>query len=388
MTAPATRPALQLLAAAWLAWLAAPALADDAPSTQAEAEERLDGLRRDIQALQEQLAQSRAAHQARQEELRALDLAIQETTRAVRTLDERRAQHELRLADLEQERTAELLRMSEREAELAAQLVATYRLARQSRLKLVLNQDDPVRVARLLAYYEHINRAQVDQIGVLRATLQRLETLLASIDREVAQIDTLRAQETETLNTRQAQRQDREALLKDLDRQIGSGEERLAELERDREDLERLIERLANALADIPSDLGGESSLTARKGQLPMPVGARVRHAFGQRRAADLRWQGWLLDAPSGAEVRSVAYGRVAFADWFRGYGLMMIIDHGQGFMSLYGYNESLLWDVGDWVESGATIATVGSGPSGEQGLYFELRRDGKAIDPAAWISR
>ncbi len=119
-----------------------------------------------------------------------------------------------------------------------------------------------------------------------------------------------------------------------------------------------------------------------------MPLQGRVLHAFGQARGSGLRWQGWLIEAESGAEVRAIAYGRVAYADWLRGYGLLMIIDHGDGFMSLYGNNESLLFEPGDWVQPGASIGTVGSDPGAGQGLYFELRSDGRALDPAAWVRR
>ena len=119
-----------------------------------------------------------------------------------------------------------------------------------------------------------------------------------------------------------------------------------------------------------------------------MPVAGPVRHAFGQTRAGGMRWQGWLIGSDPGSEVRSIAYGRVAFADWLRGYGLLIIIDHGQGFMSLYGQNESLLHEAGTWVENGEPISVVGSNPGDTQGLYFELRRQGKALDPAAWVAR
>ena len=113
-----------------------------------------------------------------------------------------------------------------------------------------------------------------------------------------------------------------------------------------------------------------------------------VRHAFGQRRVGGLRWQGWLIGAETGTEVKAVAYGRVAFADWLRGYGLLMIIEHGPGYLSLYGHNESLLREAGAWVEPGEVISVVGSNPGSGQGLYFELRKNGKAIDPASWLAR
>ena len=119
-----------------------------------------------------------------------------------------------------------------------------------------------------------------------------------------------------------------------------------------------------------------------------MPVNGPVRHAFGQTRKGGLHWQGWLIGVEAGTEINAVAYGRVAFADWLRGYGLLIIIDHGEGFMSLYGHNESLLYEAGDWVEPEQVISVVGVAAGSNQGLYFELRKNGKAIDPAVWLAR
>ena len=129
--------------------------------------------------------------------------------------------------------------------------------------------------------------------------------------------------------------------------------------------------------------------LSQHRGQLPPPLQGRVLYAFGNDRAGGLRWQGWLYSVPAGTEVSSIAYGRVAFSDWLRGYGLLMIIDHGDGFMSLYGHNDSLLRDVGDWVMAGEPISLSGaSGGLSRDGLYFEMRKDGKALDPSGWINR
>ena len=119
-----------------------------------------------------------------------------------------------------------------------------------------------------------------------------------------------------------------------------------------------------------------------------MPVSGRVLKAFGQQRVEGLSWQGWLIEADAGREVNAIAYGRVAYADWLRGYGLLMIIDHGEGIMSLYGHNESLLHGVGDWVFPGSPISIVGSNQGAAQGLYFELRSQGKPVDPAGWLKR
>jgi septal ring factor EnvC (AmiA/AmiB activator) len=145
---------------------------------------------------------------------------------------------------------------------------------------------------------------------------------------------------------------------------------------------------VSDVLADIPADLGKRLGPRDLKGQMPIPVKGRVKYAFGQPRTAGLVWQGWMIAADNGAEVKAVAYGRVAYSDWLRGYGLLMIIDHGDGFMSLYANNESLLRELGDWVEPGATISTVGTTPLNGSGLYFEMRKNGKAMDPAIWLKR
>jgi septal ring factor EnvC (AmiA/AmiB activator) len=210
----------------------------------------------------------------------------------------------------------------------------------------------------------------------------------ADIDTELTALSLAQNEQLRTLGEMQKQRATRQEVLAGLSGRIESDAARLEELTANRADLEALIKRLAEALADIPSDLGSYQHPSTRRGALPMPLQGRVLHSFGQSRTGGLRWQGWLIGAASGAEVNAIAYGRVAYADWLRGYGLLMIIDHGDGFMSLYGNNESLLYEVGDWVQPGTVISTVGENPGAGQGLYFELRDSGKAIDPATWISR
>jgi septal ring factor EnvC (AmiA/AmiB activator) len=355
---------------------------------QAEVERRLAKLQQTIQELQQQLAQSRVEHKTEQAQLRALDLAIQETSRRSRLLGQQREQHVLNLEKLEQQRGKQLEAMSSRQKQLAAQINATYRLSRQSRVKLVLNQDNANELSRMLAYYDHINRDQIQKIKAVKAFLAEIEQTYKSINQELIQIQELQIEQQSVFEQQQAQRSERASMLSALSLQIDSDELQLAELENNRKDLEKLLERLSDVLADIPADLGQHLGVAEQKGRLPKPVSGRVLHAFGQQRAVGVKWQGWLLEAAPGSEVHTIGYGRVAFADWLRGYGLLIIIDHGQGYMSLYGYNESLQWEAGDWVEPGAVIATVGSNPGGEQGLYFELRKSGKAVDPSVWLKR
>jgi septal ring factor EnvC (AmiA/AmiB activator) len=272
--------------------------------------------------------------------------------------------------------------------QLADQLRWSYRSSRQSRIKLLLNQDDPALLGRMLAYYDYYARAQADRISLLRESLTTLEAMQQSIDLELARVAQLADEQQSVLEQLEDRREQRQRLLAQLASQIDSEASRLQELERNRQALQALIERLSDVLSDIPPDLGARSGVEKQKGRLPMPLRGPVKHAFGQGRGGGLKWQGWLIGASAGSEVSAVAYGRVAFADWLRGYGLLIIIDHGQGYMSLYGHNESLLHEAGDWVEPGEVISIVGSNAGSEQGLYFELRKGGNAIDPAAWMAR
>jgi len=352
------------------------------------AEQRLQELSQEIGALQANLEEARSEHRREQTELRELDLRIDRSARDIRNLEEQQGVQQSELHRLEADRKAHLGNLSDRQGQLSEVLRSAYRLNRYSRLRLVLNQDDPAKLNRMLAYYDFFNRQQVREISLLRESLEALERMHILISDELAKLAATRQQLDESLQQLNGQRQDRLDLIADLNGRIGDDEARLIELERDREDLVRLLERLEDALSDIPADLGTRLGVAQQKGRLPMPTPGKIFHAFGQRRGGSLYWQGWLVAAEPGSEVRSVAYGRVAFADWLRGYGLILIIDHGDGFLSLYGNNESLLADVGDWVEPGELISVVGTNPGMSQGLYFELRKDGKAVDPAAWIQR
>ncbi|MFC1795780.1 murein hydrolase activator EnvC family protein [Pseudomonadota bacterium] len=357
-------------------------------SEQQTAETRLKQIQVEIKQLQNELQESRAEHRTEQDRLRELDLRIQSANLDYRDLEKQRKSHLAELAELEIRKDEFLFSLEQRHDQLAEQIRASYRLGRQSRLKLVLNQDSPAQLGRMMAYYDYINRAQIDRISDLRAALLTLERMQESIDAELIRLEGVQKEQSLVLKRLDEQRSERRLLLAELAGQISSDESRLRELQRNRQDLETLISRLANVLADIPADLGQHLGVASRKGRLPMPVEGPVVHAFGQTRGGGLRWQGWMIEADAGQDVIAVAYGRVAFSDWLRGYGLLIIIDHGEGFMSLYGHNESLLHEAGDWVEPGEAISVVGTAVGNSQGLYFELRKNGKAIDPAAWLSR
>ncbi len=355
---------------------------------KANAESRLETVRKEISILQKNLEKSRAELASEHALLREVDIKIQVANLEFRNLEQQRRSHQDELASLERQRDDYLIRLQRRHDQLADQVRASYRLDSQSRLKLIFNQASPAQLGRMLAYYEYINRAQILKISGLKEALTTLNTMQQSIAQELSRLEAVQIEQRVVLDQLDRQRQQRKTLLAKLDQQIGSEETRLRELERNQQDLETLLERLNDVLADIPADLGKHLGIAQQKGQIPMPIEGPVRHPFGQSRGGGLHWQGWLIGAEAGSEVSAVAYGRVAFADWLRGYGLLIIIDHGEGFMSLYGHNESLLYEVGDWVEPGDIISVIGVRTANDQGLYFELRKNGKSIDPAAWLER
>ncbi|MGD8346777.1 MAG: peptidoglycan DD-metalloendopeptidase family protein [Lysobacterales bacterium] len=361
---------------------------DSSDARREQAERELQRLLGEIAAIQDEIGRSRQRHRQEQEQLRRIDLSIQDANLEIRALDRERGVHENRLAELEEQRRVYLDSLDERLAQLAEQVRSLYRAGRQSRTRLVLNQDEPSRISRMLAYYEYVNRAQIRDISGLREALTRLDVMQASIDGELERLNKLKQKQQEILVQLQQQRAERAQLLTRITALIEDSESELAEMEANRRDLESLLERLSDVLSDIPEELGGHTPVAQLKGHLPMPIRGPVQHAFGQGRGTGLDWQGWLIAADAGAEVRAVAYGRVAFADWLRGYGLLLIIDHGDGYMTLYGHNQSLLHDAGEWVDAGEAISVVGDGMGDSQGVYFEIRRNGKALDPAAWLAR
>ncbi len=373
--------------AGWLVFGGFAARADEG-LTRAEATSRLQRVETEIDALRKNLANKRQSYTGEQQLLKAADLNIQASALALRELDATRQGHKRELARLNAEQRSYLNSLDQRKEALTAQIMAAYRLGRESRLKLVLNQDSPAAFSRTLAYYDYFSRSQARQILELRQVLQTLDAMQLKINTELSALDEVQRNQQQVLDEIKSQRRERQAIVDSLASLIGSQEALLAELQQDRRDLETLLEKLSNVLADIPADLGKQLGPGALKGKLPLPLKGRVKHAYGQPRSAGLRWQGWLISAAAGSEVNNIAYGRVAFSDWLRGYGLLMIIDHGDGFMSLYSNNESLLHEVGDWVQPGAVISTVGTTPRNGTGLYFEIRKNGKALDPAAWLDR
>jgi septal ring factor EnvC (AmiA/AmiB activator) len=240
----------------------------------------------------------------------------------------------------------------------------------------------------MMAYYRYLSEHRGENIDAVNKHLSELASLhsgAASERDRLAVLASARQQELASLDKAQGQRKHLLVTLQARMREEGTEIERLAAEEKD---LTRLIAELTSILSDYP--ITSEAPFTELKGGLTWPVAGTLLHDFGQPRAGGtLKWNGVVLAAPRGREVRAIYHGRVVFADWLAGLGLLVIVDHGEGYMTLYGYNETTLKSTGDWVAPGDVIATVGdSGGQSRSSLYFEIRQGAKAIDPRGWITR
>lgn len=381
------------LLAAFALLIVAPLLSAQASPDQArreaEAKAKLEVLRGEIAALSKVHAELSAQRAEGVAALREIDTQVSAGARRLRELDAAIAARNAELAAREAERATLQATLGRSRDTLGALLRSAYLVGRGESLKAVLARDRLADSERALAYYRYLQRDRLRRVQVL---LDELSALLA-VERGIAQARAALATEQSNEQAQAAQlatdRVRREAVLSDFDAKLKQGESRLQALSRDEQSLLQLLEALRDIFADIPKQLDAAQSFANLKGRLRRPHAGPVTVAFGQAIAPGRTSDGWLLDADAGDEVRAMAPGRVAFADWLKGYGLLLILDHGDGYMSLYAQNESLLKDVGDWVAAGDVVSTVGaSGGAAHAGLYVEIRHQGRPIDPRPWIAR
>lgn len=350
----------------------------------------------DVQAKIAQLAASQRELAARRDSLQG-ELAAQAKVVAAASLALRESEAQLalvraRLDELAKRRSALQSARDEQRAALAELLRSAYTLGRGSDLRWLLERlapceaaagdaatdcHDGASVERAMAYARYLQRDRVTVIGQLGADLGELAEVEQAIDQQRRKlIESLAAHRARTTALDQA-RSRKAQLLAAAEAKLADQQDRMADLERDRQALEDLIAELRDVFADLDADLPAATPFADLRGKLPPPLaGPRQQHG-----------EGLLIEAEPGSEVRAVAHGRVAYADWLRGYGMLLILDHGDGWMSLYGNNESLLHSVGEWVEAGEEIATSGRAEGGKAGLYFGMRHDGDPVAPGSWLA-
>lgn len=357
--------------------------AADAGATEAQIK-RLQG---EINRFQQRLDAATGEQQRQQQQLQQLEVDAGRVSRQLDRIGTQRQQLRGEIETLKQ-RQADLQQARQQQsAALGEQLALAFRSGQQDRLKLLLNQEQPERLARLLRYHGYFSEARVAALAQFNQTLAQLSEVDAAL---AARATELAAQQRD-LSQRQQEleplRSSRRQVVAELAREVQDQSRQLAQLEADRKRLQRVLDQLQQVLAK--SDLALTTQRFGQlKGRLPWPTPGRVAQAFGNR-SNGVQADGILIRAVGGAPVAAVHNGRVVYSDWLRGYGLVLILDHGDGYMTLYGHNQSLLKEVGDWVAAGEPLARVGdSGGQAHTGLYFAIRRNGKPQNPQPWLSR
>lgn len=362
---------------------AAPALAqqDVTPAQIEELKERIE----DIDDWLEDAEEDRSSLER---QLAATEKNISRLTRERRSLRQRAEQQQQRLRELENE-AQELTRTLDRQREsLKKQIRAAWMEGDAPAVKVLLNEIDPDKIARTMTYYEYLSKDTVNRLEAFRQSLQELRNTQAAV--QSTRVELARTEENvakrqqELTESRQKRQQTLAALKTDIQNRLSEREE----LESDRKRLENLLEEVQQAINNIPSPNESQPFASLRN-KLPWPVEGKVLSRYGERYAdGKLRRNGLLIGTGDEAEIRAIHYGRVVFANWLRGFGLITIIDHGDGYMTLYGHSSSLFTSPGDWVVAGEPIAQAGrTGGTDSPALYFEVRHNGKPDNPGRWLA-
>lgn len=356
------------------------ATADNARATG----EQLEALEKKLDQLQQRMSRKQSALSATERAMRKAEKTLSQVKRQQLQTARDVAQLNESITNLNREHRQLNQTRQRYRGLLDQQLKQAWLLNRESPLKLLLNQESPDHISRMLVWYRHTQAAGQARLTAFLDTLDAIADNRAEHQRsQQALVRQQKQLQTQLVEVRSAQEQRRQAQTQ-LKRELAQDNSAAQHARRQRDELQTLLQEL-QGINDIPIPENFQP-ISSLKGALPWPVkGARL-NAFGGRRASSLNWQGIRLAAAPGSAVKAIHHGRVVFADWLRGAGLLIIIDHGDGYLSLYGNNQSLLHDVGDWVSSGQDIATLGE-QADSRNLYFELRKGRKALDPVAWCS-
>ena len=367
-----------------------------------------------LERLKKELAASEESRVEASDELRDTERAISEANRALRDVANRQAKTRAELNELNRQMRRTEAEIAGRQRDIERVLVLRYMHGAPGVGEILFNDNSPEQVARNLHYFGYVSRAHAGVIQALRANVEALTGLAAQARSKVTELAALEAEQRKERQTLAGQQDERKRLLARLTGQIRTQRQEIDTLQRNERRLAQLVERLAKMLQEravqrprppvsrndakrndkVPEDAdsGGVFSdspgLPGPSGRLRLPVRGELVGRFGAPRGSGTTWKGLFIRAAEGAEVQALAAGRVVFADWMRGFGNLLILDHGRGYLTIYGNNESLLKQPGENVAAGESVATVGhSGGNEESGLYFEVRHQGKSIDPMPWIA-
>ena len=371
--------------------LAAPAAVAERKPTPAQKEAELKKVNARIEKVRKAVNADVEKRDQLSAQLRDAELSVQSSRRELDAVRAQRIEAEARLRTLESEKAERQRELDGERSALAGELRAAYVNGKEEQLKLLLNQEDPAAFGRMLAYYGYFGRARADRIQGIKDKLEHLALLREKIAAETARLQELESRQQDELVALKSAQDSRARAVSAIDGQIKSKGGELQRLQSQSRSLEKLVADLRKALEAAPAPVAKQAPFEPLKGKLPWPVQqGRVLARFGQPRAGgSLKWQGMLIGTDRGARVRAPYAGRVVYGDWLPGMGLMIVIDHGGGYMSLYGHNEEIFRKVGEPVAAGDVIGSVGdSGGHNEPALYFEVRRGRTPVNPEIWLQR
>lgn len=354
-------------------------------ASEDEQKKQLELLRQRMQNVEKTLAQTYQSKSKEEKQLRDIDKKLGASSKKLKSLDRKLSATEKSIKQLQQQQTGLQADINDQKSLLAEQIRSAYLMGKQQRVKMLLNQQQPDRMSRVMQYYDYFNQARLDNVSMLEQDIQRLsivEETLATEKRTFASFVAAKRKENQTLQESKAQRK---SILAKLSKKIKTSSQELVELKENEKRLSNLLASIQQAIIDIPVLSQENKPFKNLKGHLHWPVKGRLSKRFGSKRKSG-RYDGVVISASEGTTIRSVSHGRVVYASWLRGYGLLLIVDHGSNYMSLYAFNEGLYKEVGDWVETGETLATVGvSGGQSQASLYFSIRKNGKPVNPIHW---
>lgn len=351
-----------------------------------QTEQQLQQVKQQIKQLQQRLDNKRKQYSSVTRTLRSTEKKINSAAKILRATRSQIVREKQTLKNNKKQELQLERNKSKHQDILAHQIRSAYSSGRQEYLKLLLNQEHPEKLGRMFSYYDYLNKARTKSIKELGETLVQLTQVQKDIQANIKELALLEQAQVKEQKRLLSLKEQRKKEVKQLAASIASQDKKLSHLRENEEELESLLHQMQKALEQIFQQQNLEG-LAKYKGKLTWPLSGRLALNYGEPINRGIRSNGIRIAAQEGKDVAAVFHGRVVFSDWLRGFGLLVIVDHGKGYMSLYGNNQSLFKDVGDWVEAGEMIASVGqSGGQKTPGLYFEIRHQGKARNPMQWI--
>ncbi|AZT85078.1 peptidase M23 [Marinobacter sp. NP-4(2019)] len=350
---------------------------------------QIEELKEQIADIDQWLANAEEDRSSLERQLTGIEQDISRLTRERRELRQQAEAQQRRLANLQQEEKELNRTLNSQRESLKKQIRAAWMEGDAPAVKVLLNEIDPDRIARTMTYYEYLSRDTVQRLEVFNANLRQLRETQQQAEATRVKLGKLEADVAERQKKLTRNKAQRKQTLAALDKEIRERKDERKELAADRERLEKLLREVEEAIANIPAP-NESAPFKSLKNRLPWPAKGKVFSGFGAPYAdGKLRRNGLLMNTSEDADIKAIHYGRVVFANWLRGFGLMTIVDHGDGYMTLYGHSSSLYTSPGDWVEPGEAIAAAGrTGGTEDPALYFEIRRNGKPVNPRSWLAK